>query len=49
MGGEGGVEDWQHQRDGAEEGEGNEYGFKVVHWESSVNLIPKDLGITNSL
>jgi hypothetical protein len=22
MGGEGGVEDWQHKRDGAEEGEG---------------------------
>lgn len=32
MGGEGGVEDWQHKRDGAEEGEVGEYGFRWWAW-----------------
>ena len=33
MKGDGGVEDWQQQRDGEEEGKGGEYGFLGGHGE----------------
>lgn len=33
MGGEGGVEDWQHKRDGAEEGEGESMDLGGGHGE----------------